>query len=233
MPSHYTDMGFYANSIKDVKHIIENLPEPQCRIETPNGIYQYTIFDNNIEFWILLDAQDNILNLDFHYNNKHAVPVKMLEWLTDDDGEYTNTIKVSYPQDKPKFPIIVDVPNAELHRALKREDKFMLQIACFAETMTVSHGDSTLSRQESYVPIGAFAASDEDTAAANASLCAHILDFEQRQNSMDGGMYYVITVRCQDALFDVIADASYIDIELRKGAIIEGTFWMSGKILRI
>ena len=233
MPSHYSDMGFSVAGANDLKRIMKELPEAACKIETSEGYYNYCVADGCIEFWVHYNTDDEMMSLDFHYNNNHAVPVRMVRWLEYAEQMQSSTIKVSYPREETLFPIIADVANADMHREIMRGDDLMLQVSCFAETMSLLYASDTgYTKENCFVPAGSFEDNGTTSVPANAMICGTVIDHKKCQNSIDGGLYYVITIRCHDALLDVIADAEFVTKEPIKGSIVKGTFWLSGKIMR-
>ena len=233
MPSHYSDMGFRIAGVEDIKRIMNELPEVTCKIDTSEGYYKYYVVDGCIEYWEHYNADGDMTSMDFHYNNNHAVPVRMVRWLEDDEQEQSNTIKVSYPSENPLFPILADVANARMHDNIKKGDDLLLQVACFAETMSLHYAsDAGYEKEHYFIPAGASEENSDSDTPAGASLCGTIIDYKKCQNSMDGGVYYVITIRCHDALLDIIADAEFVTKEPMKGAVVKGIFWLSGKIMR-
>lgn len=244
MASHYSDIGFIFNSADNLKKFLMDIFDKGIPIRSKHGRYQYVVVDDKIEFWIHLDKRNAVLGLDFHFASNNTIPIRFDHWIAPDsnDDRLSGSIYVWYQRNGDLFPFVIDVPNADLYRKIRKNEILIIQVACFAEELFLydsdeeydaSQGGEPKFHSEFFIPSGTFSLSDTEDKepSANAIFSGHIKAFEKRKNSIHGLEYYYFTTECQGALFDIAADSEMIHKEPVVGGVLKGSFWMSGKII--
>jgi len=238
MPNHYSDMGFLIERQEDISELLQNLYETGTTIPAKHGEYRYITVDNYIEFWLQI-KKNNVLGLEFHYSSKNTISVKFEKYIKN-----KNSSKLGgsvYVWNEGNFPMILDVPNLDLYRKIKKDSVISMQISAYTNTLSLfdSKEDYDRSQEENklqyasecFVPIGMFTTDKNAPPEAYAMLSGTIKSFEKRANSISNKAYYYFEVECLGIIFDIVADTEYVSKEPVIGGVLNGEFWLSGKML--
>jgi hypothetical protein len=141
------------------------------------------------------------------------------------------------------YPFVFDTPDYGLHSALPLPVVVNVQLAGFAhelqafeseEQYRASQLEEPRFASQSFFPSGLFVPDGEsDTPPqAYAFFTGRVLQTALLTNPAPGGSFCWAQVRTLGGEVDVVADPEVIRGELTKDGVIQGTFWLSGRISR-
>jgi hypothetical protein len=109
---------------------------------------------------------------------------------------------------------------------------FAAEVTCYPSepAFDAAQGDGQIKyAAESFIPSGLFVDAGEPPAAF-AMFAGRILDAERRRNPYSDGEFWCACVRTLGGELDVVADPTTVTGEPRVGGIVQGSFWISGRL---
>ncbi len=86
---------------------------------------------------------------------------------------------------------------------------------------------------QSFIPSGLFKSPDDDSPPrAEAFFTGHVLEAERRTNALTEMDFIWCLVETLGGVFDVVIDPQLLPEVPRVGGVIQGSFWLSGRILK-
>jgi hypothetical protein len=152
----------------------------------------------------------------------------------DPESDYTHRVAEG------DYPLVFDAPDYDLHRNVELRATLDVQLAGFAHELQAYADDeayrATGSRfaAESFVPSGLFRPAGEavDPPEAYAIVTGHVLGTSLLTNPATGAEFYWAKVRTfGECEVDVVIDPEVIEGTLVEGGVIQGSLWLSGRIL--
>ena len=143
------------------------------------------------------------------------------------------------------YPIVFDCPNYATHLGLTFPVLTSVQIAAFAYTLQCFESVEAYKNfpteekhklaDQAFIPIGTFAPGGGrlEPPESTALLTGHVLAAEQRANKLTGEYYWWALVDSYGAAYDIVADPTVVSGSLKRGAVVRGTFWLSGRLLEL
>ncbi|MCL2044762.1 MAG: hypothetical protein FWG88_00055 [Oscillospiraceae bacterium] len=247
MPSHYSDIGFTINNVEEFTSFIHQLYESGVDVPSINGTYRKVVIDEKIEFWIqivkseLFERQASIVGVEFHFSSTNINPFRFDYWIEPKENLSGEAYVWSLYDGDDSFPMVINIPNADLYVGLQNDDIINVQLACFAEELNLYDSKEEYEKSQTtelkfsdeyFIPSGTFNLDGSDmTPTSDIMFSGYILSIEKRTNSFTGNEYFYFTVRCQGIVFDVLADPALIKKDPKIEGILSGSFWVSGKII--
>ncbi|HUS17763.1 MAG TPA: hypothetical protein VM536_22435 [Chloroflexia bacterium] len=141
------------------------------------------------------------------------------------------------------YPLVFDAPDFATHAGLLVPGIVTVQVAAFAQELRVFADDAAYDAEprdglrmaaESLIPSGLFAFDEEDPAEPRpvALLGGHVLAAEQRVNPATRQPFWWAHVRTFGGEVDIVADPDLVNAPMEAGGIVQGEFWLSGRIIR-
>ncbi len=138
------------------------------------------------------------------------------------------------------YPFVFDAPDASVHRNLTLPKIVEVQVAAFAHEIALfeneaafyaSHTEDSLKMgAESFIPSGLFGDREGKTKALGLFV-GKILAAEQKTNSLTQESYWWALVQTLGGQFDVVIDPELLEGPPVVGGLLQGSFWLSGRIL--
>jgi len=213
-------------------------------VPSEHGAYLKVVIDDNIEFWLqfmkagIIARKPSLADVEFHFSSGNANPLRFDCWIEPKENLSGGAYVWNSASEGVSFPMVINMPDADLHTDLKNGDIINVQLACFSEGINLFDTKEEFEKaqpewsDEFFIPSGTFNPDGtKKKSTANAIFGGYILSAEKRVNSHTAKEYYHFTVRCQGIIFDVLADAAFIIKEPKIGGILSGSFWLSGKII--
>jgi hypothetical protein len=142
------------------------------------------------------------------------------------------------------YPFAFDCPDAAVNDALDLPALVTLQVAAFAQQITVHDSEAayrahqategTYFDSRSFVPSGLISPSGEPVTPpeSHALVAGHVIEAAPRMNSVTGHPYWWALVDTIGGTFDVVVDPPLLTGPIRPGNIVSGWFWLSGRVRR-
>lgn len=140
------------------------------------------------------------------------------------------------------YPFVFDVPDIWTYNNIKLPQVVVIQLSAFAheikgfetekEYFEAQEGEMKFA-VESFIPSGLFEPDGKCTIppTANAIFSGRIIDTQKRTNTHTNSEYVWAKVSILGNELDVVTDPEIIVGKLVKGGVLNGSFWLSGRIV--
>ena len=252
MASHFSTIGFEVRSHDELQAVAGEAAQRGRVIDTPEGHYIVYAPGGGAELWVQATPGRELCGCNPHFAGTGRVRVGVTNFIPDPDAErapldgglhgWANPPGDS--ADAGDYPFVVDLPDfAAAAETITPPKVVTMQVAAFAHELKSFADDQTFFASqeegkpkfaaESFIPTGLFQAAGEKLPrpAAAAMFTGHVLASEVRTNPMTGRPFHWLSVRTLGGVFDVVADPSILDAVPTVGGVVQGSFWLSGRVL--
>lgn len=252
MPSHFSSIGMPFSEIGDLRELIARVAPSSRTIEVRGGRYLEWSSQSGGQLIIQVDGRDQLIGVNPHFMGESQLGAVVTETVErpDDTPLETGFHAWAEPEsDDPStgcYPFVFDCPESATYGRLSLPVVTPLQIAAFAHSVEVwpsvgSYEDSQKSdppgfASKSFIPSGLFSPGGEtaEPPRAEAIFTGHIERAEVRTNEVTGASFHWVLVSSLCAQFDVVIDPELIgEHEPAAGGVLQGEFWLSGKLLDV
>jgi hypothetical protein len=260
MTSNMSTIGFEAGSADDFRRLAERAVAQGRWVESPHGRYAVWPTSGPEQLWIGVDERGVIVGLNPHFEGSATIRVGIVQAVRDlehpMDGHLSCWADPADPSpDSGLYPFLVDLPDFDAAtEAVAAPALATMQIAAFARTLTCWPDDAAYTAQEearwssregpedrpvkgfaaeSFIPSGMFALdpSKPHTPKAEAIFTGHVLDTRVLVNGLTGRSFRHALVRTLGGESDVVADPEVVKGEPAVGGVVQGSFWLSGRLV--
>ena len=240
--SHLSDIGFPFIQTEDLLTFVQSVVNAGEALPTPRGYYIFWSPGAGVELWIRADPKRNLVGCGLHFTGSSRMRVGMTQTFRHPERPMDGSCYAwADPQgDNPYsglYPFAAEMPDFDLV-----EERVLLlpvvtvQIAAFAREPRCfrSEGEFIAAQPEgSRLAAETFTPTWQhgDDPVPEAHITGRIQQVELLTNPATGRTFYALGVRTLGGTVDVVADP-----ELMKGrpvvnGIVQGTFWLSARIL--
>jgi hypothetical protein len=247
VPSHFSTIGFPTDSPEDFERIALEAAEHGETIPVADGSYIRWRAGAGAELWVQLDRERNIIGLLPHFSGQGVMVVGLTERITGPDSTDLEGAFHGWANpasDDPAngdFPFVFDSPDFARHAGLGLPLTVDVQLAAFAHDLTAypdeeAYYDGQTSDMkfaaESFFPAGLFKAGEEaGPPEAFALFSGTVLRAARVTNPATGHSFEWALVRTLGGEFDVVADPAVLTGELVECGVVQGYFWLSGRVM--
>lgn len=248
MVSHFSTIGLPVASREDLKTLADRVSSLAERLAAPNGEYFRWSDPSGAELWLQANANNEFVGLNPHYAGQSAIRVGLTARLpsagpSELDGSFQGWAEPAGDEpDTGCYPFVFDTPDYQLHEELSLPAQKEVQIAAFAhkiaafETVAAyeaSQAGAIKFASHSFIPSGLFNPAGESTVPpqARAVFTGHVLAADEKVNVLTGRGFYWALVETLGGAYDVVIDSSLLPAAPAVGAVISGSFWLSGRII--
>jgi hypothetical protein len=248
MPSHMSSIGFRVTNEEELLAVAQRAFAEGQRLPAPEvGAYVRWEAGGGAEVWIQLDAEGALVGLNPHFSGAARMHVGLTASMVPDDHALDGAFHAwADPQDEGPtsgiYPFVFDAPDHALHRGAPLPALRGLQLAAFAHQIRAFADEAAYLAApqpeprfaiESFVPTGLFDADGDPEAIprAHALFTGRVRKAARLVNPATGVAFQWALVRTLGGEIDVVADPELVDGPLVAGSILQGTFWLSGRLL--
>ena len=248
MPSQFSALGFSITSGEDLAAVANRVVGEAERISTPPGEYLKWAPPSGEQLWLQVSAKGDAMGMTPHFAGKSVMRVGIearVHRSTHTPLDGTFLAWANPPGDAATggdYPFAFDCPDAAVHLDLPLPAVVMVQMAAFAQQVSVSaspaafeadqraQGVETPSR--SFIPSGLIAPSGEPVTPPepHALIAGHVLEGGVRLNALSGTPFWWALVETIGGTFDVVIDPESLPSPPAPGNVLSGWFWLSGRL---
>jgi hypothetical protein len=248
MASHLSTIGFTTENEEEIEELILKACEKGKTIKTQEGEYIKWALSGGIEVYVLLDNRNTVVGFNPHFAGTARMKVGLTErvkrpgeselegafhgWADPLDTDPTNG----------EYPFVFDLPDFRTYDHISLPSIITAQIAAFAHELSVYPDDKAFEESqpddikfapESFVPSGIFQSDDENSDANQsfAMIAGHVLETSMLINPFSNAEFYWSKVRTLGGELDALSDPEVLNGKLLPGAVVYGTFWLSGRLV--
>lgn len=254
MPSHFSSIGISITSSTALEALAARLIRGKsCEVfGTSQGRYFRHRSTCGAELWLQADRRRRLMGANPHFTGPGRLEAALTGRVqrpgeSELDGALEGWAAPALPgrPDSGQYPLVFDVPDAARHLGLTFPRSEPVQVAAFAHELTLwpdeaaylaapPAGDPAKAGPRlavrSFVPTGLFGDS-QDPPRAEAALTGVVQEAARRVNELTGDVFWWILLASLGGTFDVVADPELVKTPIRPGAVAQGTFWLSGRLV--
>ncbi len=248
MASHFSSMGIPLSGKQEFQYYLEKAYHNGEHIRVREGTYIKWKVDNEVELWGQLNNKNEEIGLNPHFFGTARMKVLVSERVKrPDDTELDGAFyAMTNPQEGKDagtgYPFVFDVPDICTYGNIKLPQVAVIQLTAFAhelkgfesekEYFNAQEGEMKFA-VESFIPSGLFKPDEETTTppVAQAIFSGRIIETENRVNEHTNKEYIWAKISVLGDEIDVVADPEILDGKLIKGGILNGSFWLTGRVL--
>jgi hypothetical protein len=245
MGSHLSAIGLPVRSEKELLQLAERVVASCASLDANGGRYLHWSSPSGAELWLQVNKDNTLIGMNPYFSGKSRVRVGLTSRVvrpdeSELDGAFHGWADPSGDgPESGEYPFVFDVPDFQLHRQLPLPVTVTVQLAAFADEVSVfdseeayyaSQTDELQFAPQSFLPSGVWT-SGEGPPEASALLAGHILEVENRTNELTRNSFWWAFVKSLGGTFDVVIDPELLTSSPRVGGILQGSFWLSGRIL--
>lgn len=243
MASHLSDIGFPVRGTGDIEELVQRateeggLSEPYIRWAPGQGV----------ELWLQVTPEGEVVGFNPHFAGAGRMRIGGVQLISSEEFPLDGCIHGwADPEDEEAesglFPLVIDIPDFEHVRGrIATGEAVTVQVAAFAHELSCYASDEAFDAAqeqgfkwapEAFMPMGLFGPDGEDVPPrAEALLSGHVRQAELRTNPVTGEPFHCLSVQTLGGVVDVVADPSVVDGAPVVGGVVQGTFWLSGRVL--
>jgi len=248
VPSQFSALGFDVSSGEDLAALASRVAERADTINARAGQYLRWAPASGEQLWLQVKHNGDAMGMNPHFEGRSVVRIAVKARVTRQahtplDGTF---LAWANPPDGATaggdYPFAFDCPDAATHESLELPVVADAQIAAFAQQLSVYASpaayDAAASVQglpfgsRSFIPSGLISPSGEPVTPpeSHALIAGHVLDAEERRNSVTGEPFWCALVDTIGGTYDAVVDQSLLSAPIVRGNVVSGWFWLSGRL---
>lgn len=247
--SNLSGIGFDVKNQEDFEFVISKAYEKATGIETDLGIYAVYTDNTGAQLWIQLNKNDEIIGVNPHYSGKSNRTVCLTGYVDRPESEldgafhaWAEPTKENKP-DSGIYPFVFDVPDFKTLPQIPFPRNQKIQLTAFAHEISYfesedayenSPGDEPKFAVQSFIPSGLFSPDGSETPTTPQSYCIFtgvVQEVKKFTNELTSQDFYWMLVNTLGGQVDVVADIDFFSEQPVIKSVIQGQFWLSGRLL--
>lgn len=248
VPSQFSAIGFHVASGEDLAALASRVAERADTIDAAGGQYLKWAPPSGEQLWLQVRRNGDALGMNPHFGGASAVRATLEARVTRESHSPLDGTFLAWanpPADGSlggEYPFAFDCPDAATLATLELPATMTLQIAAFAQQLTVHASEAAYDQAQSaqglsfasrsFIPSGLIAPSGEPVVPpeSHALFTGHVLEASERRNTVTGEPFWWALVATLGGTYDVVIDPSLIGEPIVAGNVIAGWFWLSGRV---
>ena len=248
MASHFSSIGFPLDTEDAMKQYVLHAANTGEGVQVQDGQYILWQVDDGIELWVQANDSDKVIGFNPHFSGPARMQVSLVKTITRPDESlldgafYAWANPIDDDIEEGDFPFVFDAPDFRIHDGLTFPVLRQVQLAAFAhELSTFVSEDAYYASQskdqklaaESFIPSGLFRpdGSTKTPPSALAIFTGRVLDTASITNPYTTANFVWAQVQTFGGQVDVVADPELLDAPVVVGGILQGSFWLSGRLI--
>jgi hypothetical protein len=260
VPSQFSSIGFRVSTGEDLAALASQVADRAETIDAADGQYLKWAPPTGEQLWLQVKRTGDAMGMNPHFEGPSVMRALLEARITRQthtplDGTFLAW--ANPPADGSAggdYPFAFDCPDAAVNDALALPAIVPLQIAAFAQQITVHDSEAAFRAYQvaqgraregatstgthfdsrSFVPSGLISPSGEPVTPpeAHALIAGHVIVASPRMNSVTGHPFWWALVDTLGGTFDVVVEPPLLAGPIHPGNIVSGWFWLSGRIRR-
>lgn len=241
--SNLSDVGFPIASNEELNKLIESWLKNVTEIPCRKGSYLKFEDESGAEIYLQMNFSGELAGFNPYFKGKSRRKVFITELIERDTSELDGGFHVwanGEKADDGDYPFVFDVPDIFVNLPTV-ETVHEIQLNAFAtndlgmyeseQAYFNSQPEKVKIASQSFIPIGLFRQNEGIPPQAHGQFAGVVKHFELKTNQFTGAKFYWFLVETLGGEVDVVSDPNYVKIEPQIGAVIHGSFWLTGKVL--
>ncbi len=249
MPSHFTSIGFPAESVEEIEALALKVIADTRTFNCPKGRYLRWASGEGAELWLQMDEAYNLIGVTPFFQKKSVMNVSITRvFHREDDTVLEGAIRgwVNPKHHNPQigaFEFVCDVVDIGRYPNLDVPLISPIRLSAFAYNLDVFssleafHASETgqgKPNPESFVQSGLTKMGERTSLLPEsyADISGRVVETAILRNSHTNQEYYWVLVRTEGGIIDVVCDPTLVAEPITSGDIVSGYFWLCGEILK-
>ena len=247
--SNLSNIGFGVKTEEAFYEMANRAYQMGYPIETDAGSYVRYTDPSGAELWLQLNKSHEFVGLNPHYLGKSRRKIALTSIIERPDGLldgafycWANPTSVDDPESG-VYPFVFDLPDFETIGQINFPYLCEMQLAAFAmeayafpdeAAYKAIQGEDLHFGAQSFIPSGLFSVDEQvetDVPLALGIFTGVIKEFRKNENQLSKKEFYWLFVETLGGEVDVLIDPNTLQGELQLGGIIQGQFWLSGRLI--
>lgn len=248
MPSQFSALGFEVASGEDLAALASHVADRSETIDAPGGQYLKWAPPGGEQLWLQVKRTGDAMGMNPHFEGRAAVRATLEARVgrpshTPLDGTFIAW--ANPPSDgatSGDYPFVFDCPDAARYNHLTLPVTTIVQVAAFAQQITVFDSEADYRAFESaqgsafgsraFIPSGLVSPTGQpvDPPEPHALIAGHVVDANARVNAVTGKPFVWALIDTLGGTYDAVIDPALIARVPRAGDIVSGWFWLSGRL---
>lgn len=251
--SNLSDIGFPVSGDEDINEMIISVMKDAQELPCPGGFYLRFSDESGAQMFLQGNKDQELIGFNPHFDGKSRRKVGLTQAIERDssplDGGFhawANPENDDF-ESSGEYPFIFDAPDYRTVGHIDFPGVCEIQLTAFAsndfqifeseEDYFASQESEVRLSAKSFVPGGLFSFGEDEDFDINvvrpiAMFTGEIKEFEIKTNSLTGEKFYHFLVETLGGEIDVVADIKLIPETPKIGGIVNGQFWLSGRLLK-
>jgi hypothetical protein len=246
--SHFSDIGFPIANDTEFKLLIDSIIKNGQEINSTSGTYIHYLDISGAELVCQIDKASKMIGITPRFNGKSRRRVGLTNIIVSNSNKLSGGIYAWADPDDANdpesgtYPFAFDIPDFKTINELTLPQTATIQLSAFASNsyFKIFDNDITYSQSQqgeikyathSFIPFGLFSTQETIEEQAYGKFTGTIKEWELKINSKTNEKYYWLLVDTLGGEVDILADFKLIDRNPQINGIVEGEFWLSGRIL--
>lgn len=247
MPSHFTSIGFEAESVEDIEALALEVIDQTRTFNCPKGRYLRWSSGEGAELWLQMDEDYNLIGVTPFFQKKSVMNVGITRVVhRKEDTVLESAIRgwINPKHNNPQlgaFEFLCDVVDIARYPNLDVPFISPIRLSAFAynldafpalEDFQESEVGQGKANPESFFPSG-LRKTGEGTSMLQesfAEVSGRVLETEILENTHSNREYHWILVRTDGGIIDMVCDLELVTEPITQGGIVSGHCWLCAQI---
>lgn len=248
VPSQFSAIGFDVSSGEDLAALATHVAERADTFDAPDGQYLRWAPPSGEQLWLQLTRNGDAMGMTPHFAGRSRLRVGLEARVSRQSHTPLDTTFLGWANPPAgattggDYPFAFDCPNGALHAELALPVVVDVQMAAFAQQVTVYASEAEYRAAQaaqglpfaprSFIPSGLISPQGEpvDPPESHALMSGYVLETAEPRNSVTGQPFCWALVDAVGGSFDVVIDLELLAGPVAVGNIVAGWFWLTGQL---
>ncbi len=248
--SNFSNIGFNVTTQEEFQQLLEKAYKTSNQIKIVEGAYSVFSDNSGAELFMQFNKKNELLGANPHFKGKSKRTVCLTNTVERTESEldgafhcWADPSEQNNP-DSGAYPFVFDLPDFKTIGHIDFPKNFDIQLTAFAQELSIYDNEKDYEESQtsepkwatqSFVPSGLFSfgegENDPNPPQATGIFTGIIKQFAKKKNELTNEEFYWLLVDTLGGEVDVVADVRYFEKDPAVNGIVQGQFWLSGKII--
>lgn len=245
--SNFSHIGFPIQTQDEFQTLISQAMEVSAPVPAGDAFYFLYTDPSGAMLWMQMDENKQFCGVNPHFKGESRRKVQLVESIDRSESPLDGALK-AWAMDTNEealteaYPFVFDLPDFKTNEIDSFPKEVEIQLAAFPREFRAfdsedefyqSQGEGATLSAQAFIPTGLFSPDGQPIHPPQAYgiFTGIIKDARLRTNRMTGAPFFWMMVESLGGEVDVIAEAGIFKQLPQIGGVVQGQFWLSGRIL--
>ncbi|KLT72923.1 hypothetical protein PL75_05350 [Neisseria arctica] len=229
--NHYTSIGLPLAEQVHFEEVLPRVLEEAQTLVNGSSLTYYVYTDSSMaQLWLGADDK-GIVSFEPFFQGKMQRCLYLDSIYPAENG--TALISAWPSETAQQGNIVFSVPDGDALNENQIGKAAQVLLAAFAEDVRVFADDQTYQSASGKLNhlVGSWRQAEQNGGEAYILLTGVVESVEKWLNEFGGKPFYHLVLEVENGLLDAVADTALLEVEPRKGNIVQGLFWLGGRVI--